>query len=561
MAAYGHTDIDAVPLPDALHRGLALLIGSALEHTGPKVDAKAATEAVLMTLFGSGPVTFGRVRHLTYGDVGEAVERQIGADALSIAGLRELTELVSRVAPDLPACPACGRLAFSNTGGKTTVLPSGANCPFCAKASVALVPVTLKKIAWTDGRHVEPQTEHDLRFSAGERIPLSDPLIVAWIGGWMHLGLERSLKDADVPMYAFLAYMNLVRKAMRFPRDAATLLQEPDQFGLKDKADIDRAVRESAAFREERELANIPPRHAVLIRRGVEQTGCLRIVVAGRPYLIEGRIGSGDKSDVYRGLLDGPLTELVVVKVCRDAATAAVTAREAANLRLLHASAAQGSYHFTRLVPEIVASGDAVLPDGDTRMAVVYRYKNGHDWTLADVIRDFPEGVDPQTMVWMWNRMLMLIEWVHGNGLVHGALVPEHVLIHPMYHAATFLDWAYAVREGGALAGAPASHAAFHPDEVRGGTAVTFETDIAMSARCMIAVLGGDPATGDLPPSVPAPIADFVRLHARCGTEKKGVVRYAEALQLHEAFGKVAEGVYGHRKYHPFAMPRNKRSR
>lgn len=559
MAASGHTDIDAVPLPDALLRGLALLIGSALERTGPKVDAKAATDAVLASLFGTNVVTFGRVRRLTARDVADAVERQLGVDALSIAGLHELAELVRRVSPDIPACPACGRLSFSNTGGKTVVLPTGANCPFCAKASVALVPVTLKKLAWTDGRHVEPQTEHDLRFSPGERIPLSDPLIIEWGGGWMHLGLERSLKDADVPVYAFLAYMNLVRKALRFPRDAATLLQEPDEFGLKDKADIERAVRESAAFREERELTNVPRRHAVLVRRGVAQSECPRVVVAGRPYLIEGRIGSGDKSDVYRGLLDCPLTELVVVKVCRDVATAAVTAREAANLRLLHASDAQGSYHFTRLVPQIVASGDVVLPDGDTRGAVVYRYKNGHDWTLADVIRDFPEGVEPQTMVWMWNRTLMLLEWVHLNGLVHGALVPEHVLIHPMYHAATFLDWAYAVRQGGTLA-APASHAAFHPEEVRNGLPATFETDIAMSARCMIAVLGGDPASGDLPASVPQPIAEFLRVHARCGKEKKGAVRYADALQLHEAFGKLAEGVYGPRKYHPFVMPR-KRSR
>jgi hypothetical protein len=560
MAAHGHTDIDAVPLPDALHRGLALLIGSSLERTGPKVDAKAATDAVLATLFGSDAVTFGRVRRLTAKDVADAVERQLGVDALSIAGLHELSELVRRVAPEIPACPACGRLSFSNTGGKTTVLPAGANCPFCAKASVALVPVTLKKLAWTDGRHVEPQTEHDLRSKTGERIPLTDPLIMAWVGGWMHLGLEQALKDADVPVYAFLAYMNLVRKALRFPRDAASLLQEPDEFGLKDVAAIRRAVREAAAFREEREIANVPARPGVLTRRGIDANDCPRVTVAGRPYLIEGHIGAGDKTDVYRGLLDDPLTELVVVKLCRDDADAPLLEREAANLRLLMESDAQGAYHFTRLVPQIVASGPAVLPDGDTRQATVYRYKNMFDWTLADVIREYPDGVDPQTMVWMWNRVLMLLEWVHNVGLVHGAIVPQHVLIHPMYHGATFLDWAYAVREGTPLT-VPPSHDAYHPEEIPAGAPATAETDIAMSARCMLAVLGGNPATGDLPASVPQPIADFIRAHARCGKEKKGVVRYADALELHEAFGKVAEGVYGPRKYHSFHMPRPKRSR
>jgi hypothetical protein len=76
-----------------------------------------------------------------------------------------------------------------------------------------------------------------------------------------------------------------------------------------------------------------------------------------------------------------------------------------------------------------------------------------------------------------------------------------------------------------------------------------------MSARCMISVLGGDPGTGDLPASVPGPIADILRTHARYDARDVGG-RIDDPLTLEKEFGRIAESVYGPRRYHPFRMPR-----
>jgi len=70
-------------------------------------------------------------------------------------------------------------------------------------------------------------------------------------------------------------------------------------------------------------------------------------------------------------------------------------------------------------------------------------------------------------------------------------------------------------------------------------------------------VLGGNPADGSLPASVPAPIADILRLHARYDGGRPG--RIVDAFALEKEFGKVAKAVYGPRKYHPFQMPRRSR--
>ena len=74
----------------------------------------------------------------------------------------------------------------------------------------------------------------------------------------------------------------------------------------------------------------------------------------------------------------------------------------------------------------------------------------------------------------------------------------------------------------------------------------------------MIAVLGGNPGDGGLPASVPAPLAEFLRLHARYGKAGAGK-RIDDPLELEQAFGRLAESLYGPRKYHPFKMPRSKR--
>ncbi|HTK04968.1 MAG TPA: hypothetical protein VL500_05250 [Candidatus Eisenbacteria bacterium] len=540
-------DIDAVLLPPHLADGLRKLIARTL---GLSADA---AEAAMTALFGNDAPAFGQVRRLSERDLKAACGR-IGLDAaVPLTGTRELAELLPLIAPELPSCPDCGEFPLSDTGGKISTLPAGAACPFC-KGVLAIRPMKLKKIAWTDGRLVEPQTSHDLRVRPGERIPLDDEGIVPWAGGWMHLRLERSLKDAGLPVYGLLAYMQLRRRALDTLEDAVILLQKPEKFGLADAKSLEEAIAEASEFLAEREPTNLPAARFGFLR-GTDAAALPRLEVGGRSYVVEGLIGRGDASDVYRAAWDHPLTERVVIKVGRGDDAGASLAREVTNLAQLARNKANGTPFFVRQFPQHVASGSCRL-DGAVRPATVFRYKNMFDWTLEDVIREYPDGVEPQTMVWMWNRTLALLGWLQMAGWTHGAIVPGHMLIHPVNHGMTLLGWTHAVRTGRPVVMPEPGHRAFHPGEVLGNADSTPETDVAMSARCMIAVLGGNPADGSLPASVPAPIADILRLHARYGD---GSGRIVDAFALETEFGKVAKAVYGPRKYHPFRMPRRSR--
>lgn len=541
---------DAVQLPSPFDRALERLIARAA--AAPSDEAAALKAA----LFGGTAPTFGQVRKVSPTDLKSAAGR--ACPTTPVVLVNELAGLLPRVDPQTPVCGACGEFPLSSAGGKVFSLPVGAACPFCPKGRLELVPMKLRMLAWTDGRLVEPDTTHDLRVRPGWELPLQDAGIRGWADEWIESRLERALRDAGTPLYAFLAYMRLGRKALKRLEDVPELLHDPNAFGLTDARAIAQAAKSARAFAEGREVTNVPAKPLLIERLGGRDLP--RLAVAGRTYRLEGRIGQGDTSDVFRAFWDHEPTERVVLKICRALEDADLMKKEARVLKAIQASDDPGAYFFTRVLPEIIAEGTASGPDGIVRPVTVLRDKNRFDWTLEDVIREYPDGVEPQTMVWMWNRVLTLLAWTHRIGYVHGAILPSHVLLDVESHQATLLDWSAAVRcKGGKerIEVVSDGYEAYYPTEALSGGKATPATDIAMSARCMIAVLGGNPETGESPATVPDPIADFLKAHARCGVLLDGRFRiYDDAEALEKAFAAIVEKAYGKRRFHPFAMPR-----
>ncbi|MEK7545860.1 MAG: hypothetical protein AAB554_02165 [Patescibacteria group bacterium] len=542
---------DAVRLPPPMDRALALLIARA---AGLKTDE---AEALKTALFGNGPPTFGQVRRISAADLASAADKACPKTA--VVALKELAELMPRIDPRTPVCDRCDESPLSNVGGKIFALDVGAVCPFCPKGRLELVPMKLRMVAWTDGHLTEPQTTHDLRILPGCELPLQDEGILHWADGWIEPALERALRDAGTSVYAFLAYMRLGRKTLARIEDAADMLHDPKRLGLADARSFAEAAKAAKAFVEAREVTNIPAKPFLIERLGGRNLP--RLTVAGRTYLLEGRIGRGDKTDVFRALWDHQPTERVVLKISRTLDDADLMKNEVRVLKAIQASEDPGAYFFTRILPEYVADGTTVGSDGLERRVTVLRDRNLFDWTLEDVIEEYPEGVEPQSMVWMWNRVLTLLAWTHRIGYVHGAIVPSHVLLHVQNHAVTLLDWAAAVRYKSGkerIAIVSDGYEAYYPKALLSKEAASPEMDLAMSARCMIGILGGSPKDGRLPASVPTPIADFLRLHGMYGKPSEWT-RAKDALELQKAFGKIAESVYGPRAFHPFLMPRKRK--
>jgi len=277
-----------------------------------------------------------------------------------------------------------------------------------------------------------------------------------------------------------------------------------------------------------------------------------RVSVAGVRYALHGRLGQGDGCDVFLARRDARLTELVVLTIARSPSEAPRLAQAHAALVALQASEAQGHEHFSRLLPQPVSQGDVLDAEGARRPGRVSLWRSGFLHTFADIRKAHP-ALDPRAAVWMWKRALELLGFVHRAGFVHGALVPAHLLVHPRDHGTTLVGWSSAARIDRRATVAPRNpaQAAFYPASLGRGGIVTPRTDLAMSARCVVWLLGGDPATGTVGSTVPAPLAALLRR----SHDPESPQAANDAWALKDDLDTAAREAFGPSRFVPFTMP------
>ncbi|NRQ34048.1 molecular chaperone DnaJ [Nonomuraea sp. NN258] len=133
-----------------------------------------------------------------------------------------------------------------------------------------------------------------------------------------------------------------------------------------------------------------------------------------------GTYGTGDMYDA-------------VLKVARDPADNHLLTAEAAALRTI---ATHGDPRFLPYVPRLVTHFRH-RTGGTTRQAnVISRAPGG----FVPLTRVTP-GLDPRDAAWIWRRLLVAAGLAHRAGTTHGAIVPRHVLIHPIDHGLVLVDW------------------------------------------------------------------------------------------------------------------------
>ena len=274
-----------------------------------------------------------------------------------------------------------------------------------------------------------------------------------------------------------------------------------------------------------------------------------RLWIGGHRYALVGRLARGEGSDVFLGRRDEALAARVVVKVLRARDGADRLAHEEHVLEALASATAQGAPHFTRLVPERIAFGSARLGPNGTggeRMVALRRWRPGFVHTIDDVRRAHGDTLEPAHVVWMWKRVLESLGFVHAAGFVHGAVLPAHLLVNARDHGVALAGFSRSVHPGTPLPAFTRAAKAFYPDDVWTGAAANVRSDLAMSARAMLYVLGGDPLRA--PARVPPPFARLL--------ETTAVAPWAnDAWALVEDAKNVARDVFGPPQFVPFTMP------
>jgi hypothetical protein len=264
-----------------------------------------------------------------------------------------------------------------------------------------------------------------------------------------------------------------------------------------------------------------------------QRDGTLLVTERGR-YRVGGLVAAGDLADLYD--VDGGAA---LLKLPRSPADNDLMAAEAAALTRL---ARDGEPRHRAYAPRLRDSfTHEDQTSGVRRTAAVLDRCHGFV-PLTEVARAYPDGVDPRDAAWMWRRLLVGLGWAHRAGVVHGAVLPEHVLIHPGEHGLTLVDWCYSVAPGEHVPALVERHRDQYPPEVLNRRPAGPATDIHL-ATGTIRRLMGDRA--------PAPMRRFA---AGC-LQSAPRMRPQNAWKLLAELDELLNNLYGPRRFRAFALP------
>ncbi len=276
------------------------------------------------------------------------------------------------------------------------------------------------------------------------------------------------------------------------------------------------------------------------------------ISIGNRHWALEKLIAQGDISDVYRARLARWPTELAILKLLRDRQDIDLFENEWNALQALQKSDAPGADTFTRLIPQPIIHGDITAGSFAGRRVSIFRWASGFRHNFDEVIRAYPQGIPPRASIWIWRRILEVLSFVHASGMAHGAVLPAHLLIQENEHGVRLVGYGFSGRLNEKLRSVPHAYELFYPKPANSWSTLTAQLDLTMSARCMVAILGGDPETADLPETIPAQLAGIVQRIAL--SEPAGVASEA-AWTLREELGEIAREIFGPSQFVPIVMP------
>lgn len=269
-----------------------------------------------------------------------------------------------------------------------------------------------------------------------------------------------------------------------------------------------------------------------------------RVSIAGTHWATQRLLARGEISDVYLARRARWPSELVVLKVLRDAEDSPLLEQEWGALERLRSAAAADHVDLGARVPAPVVMG--VLESSAQRgLGCAYRWAGGFVHTFEAIRDAYPRGVDPVASIWVWRRILEIIGVMRKAGLVHGAILPNHLLIENGEHGVRLVGFSNADSPDAPLRVVSSDFADFYPASMLDSQTLTAAADVVMSARCVSYLLGG---LGDTD-RVPERLANLLE---RAGTDQSHAD--FDPWKLHKEVGELGKALFGPPAYHAIPM-------
>lgn len=255
-------------------------------------------------------------------------------------------------------------------------------------------------------------------------------------------------------------------------------------------------------------------------------------------------LADGDYSVVYAGA-DAQGVR-VIAKVARSPKDNPVLEHEAVLTGTLTGSRSGSARFFPRCLDQFLVADGALM----LRVSVY-----AHDpalVSLAALLSAYPRGLAPEDAGWIARRVMAQALAAETVGLVHGAILPEHVLVHPLSREPLHLGWTHAQRATPAarIGQIIDARRAYYPPEVFAKKPVDARTDIYMAGAVITALFGGDVAARSLPRSLPKPVRESI---LSC-THESPARRPAGARAALDSLTRAIRDAWG-KTYRPLRLP------
>lgn len=175
-------------------------------------------------------------------------------------------------------------------------------------------------------------------------------------------------------------------------------------------------------------------------------------------------------------------------------------------------------------------------------------------FVTLEAVRRSKGSVESRALVWIFKRLLSVLDWTHHCGFVHGGVLPQHVWVypdndgtktnpHPYKHTIRLTGWCSAVEYASRtrLSTWVPAWKSHYPPELVLKQAVVPASDIYMAAQ-LIDWLSDD--------AVPSPLQDVLRKCLQSDVAK----RYQSCGEVFQAWVQAAEQAYGPPKWVEFNL-------
>ena len=254
-------------------------------------------------------------------------------------------------------------------------------------------------------------------------------------------------------------------------------------------------------------------------------------------------LADGEETRLFSGKLEkqgGNVMQPVVLKLPISKEAAERLRQEESTLNSLHSQAEQYGKHLPRILGHFRMK--------DHRFALVLEKLDGLN--LVQLRERFPLGIEPRHVIWIFRRTLSVLGYVHSQGVLHGNITPEHILVRPKDHNVWLLDWTRSINPRVSGQQFRLIHPIYGPPEAKRKQPALPASDLYALALCMIYALGGEPGDRNPPTGTPEPLARLIQALLR----ESPLQRPRDAWALYNQLEGIRDTLFGPHRFVEFIV-------